>query len=269
MTIDTRDGIVSALGNNNDRVVIDKASIANAVIGQDFSLWRATGAPGQGAIPGAAAICTSALTGAMSFANQTAPATSYFDWCRLVTSLASQTIEFHDRLAHMGGLSGTVVTAQGALNLTGLSAARLGATDYSDVQWWLEWYTDTGATNVNATVAVTYNDDSTGNLAAIALGATARASRAFRLVSAVAGKWIKSVNSVTLSATTTAAGNFGITASRPRTGVDTDVANKAVAYDWAKLGHPEIPNDACIYMVAVASATSTGTVRGMGKITHG
>ena len=57
MTINTLDGIFNALANNSSRVVLDKASIANAAAGQFHSLWRATGQPGQGAIPTTAAVC--------------------------------------------------------------------------------------------------------------------------------------------------------------------------------------------------------------------
>jgi hypothetical protein len=269
MTITTRDQLINALGNNSSRIVIEKASISNTTVGGTWSMFRATGVPGQGAIPTTAAVCTSALTGAMGFANQTAPATSYLAWLKLATSNASMGVEVHDRLAHMGGLSGTVTTAQGALTLAGVAADRIGDTNYSDVSWWLEWYTDTGATAVNATVNVTYNDDTTGNLAAIALGATARAGRMYPLISAVAGKFIKAVNSVTLSATTGTAGNFGITATRQRTGIETFVANKAETMDWALLGLPKIENDACLTLVAVCSTTTTGTLRGQGKIAHG
>ena len=77
MTISTRDHLINALGNNASRFVIDKASLSNAAAGQFHSLWRATGQPGQGAIPGAAAVCDNTLTGAMGFSQQTAPATSY------------------------------------------------------------------------------------------------------------------------------------------------------------------------------------------------
>lgn len=269
MTITSRDQLIQALGNNTSRIVIDKATIASMAAGQFASLWRATGVPAQAAIPSTAAICTSALTGAIGFTNQTDPVTSYLAWATINSSNQNASVEFHDRLAHMGGLSGTVTTAQGALTLSGLSAARLGDANYSDVQWWLEWYTDTGATGVNATVNVTYNDDSTGNLAAIALGATARAGRMFPLVSAVAGKFIKAVNSVTLSATTGTAGNFGITATRPRTGLSASSANKLESFDWAQLGLPEIPNDSCVMLVVPCVGTSTGTLRGQGKIAHG
>lgn len=271
MTITTRDQLIDALGNNSSRIVIDKASMANAAAGQFFSLWTATGVPGAGATPAAAAVCTSALTGALGFTNQTAPATSYIAWLAAQFGNSASNLEIHDRLAHMGGLSGTVTTAQGALSLvtTAPAAARVGDANYSDVQWWLEVYTALGATGVNATVNVTYNDDTTGNLAAIALGATPRAGRLYPLVSASAGKFIKAVNSVTLSATTGTAGNFGITATRRRTSVSAPLLNKTETFDWAMLGLPNVPNDSCLMMAMLCGTTSTGTVRGSGKIAHG
>lgn len=274
MTITTRDELINALANNSSRIVWDKASIANAAAGQIFSLWRATGVPSQGAIPGAAALCTSALTGAMGFANQTAPATSYYAWQTIATSNAATSVEIHDRLAHMGGLNGTLTTAQTVgIDLStlggGLPAARRGDANYSDVQWWLEWYTDTGATASNATVAVTYDDGSTGNLAAIAVGGTVRAGRMIPLAPAVAGRFIRGVNTITLSASTGTAGSFGVTATRPRTVVNTNIANKCEQYDWAQLGLPEVPNDACLMMLMLCATTSTGAVRGQGKIAHG
>jgi hypothetical protein len=271
MTITTRDQLLDALANNSSRIVIDKASLANAAAGQFFSLWTAGGVPGAGAAPGAAAVPTSATTGAMGFTNQTNPVTSYLAWLALQAGNSASNAEVHDRLAHMGGLSGTVTTAQGALSLVTLApaSARVGDTNYSDVQWWLEIYTALGATGVNATVAVEYNDGTTGNLAAIALGATPRAGRLYPLVSAVAGKFIKAVNSVTLSATTGTAGNFGITATRQRTSVSMPLLNKTETFDWAMLGLPNVANDSCLMLLMMCSTTSTGTLRGQGKIAHG
>lgn len=271
MTITTRDQLIDALGNNSSRIVIDKASLANAAAGQFFSLWTATGVPGAGATPAAAAVPTSATTGAFGFTNQTAPVDSYLAWLAVQAGNSATNLEIHDRLAHMGGLSGTVTTSQGALSLvtSDPGADRRGDANYSDIQWWLEVYTALGATGVNATVAVTYNDDTTGNLAAIALGATPRAGRLYPLVSAVAGKFIKAVTGVTLSATTGTAGNFGITATRPRTSVSMPLLNKTETFDWAQLGLPEIPNNSCLMMLMNCATTTTGTVRGQGKIAHG
>lgn len=271
MTITTVDTLVNALANNSSRLVIDKASLANAAAGQFFSLWTASGVPGAGAAPGAAAVPTSATTGAFGFANQTSPVTSYLAWLAVQAGNSAANLEIHDRLAHMGGLSGTVTTAQGALSLitTDPGADRRGDANYSDVQWWLEIFTALGATGVNATVNVTYDDASSGNLAAIALGATPRQGRLYPLVPAVAGRFIRAVNSVTLSATTGTAGNFGIVATRPRTSVAMPLLNKTETFDWADLGLPIVPNDSCLQMIMLCGTTSTGTVRGQGKIAHG
>lgn len=279
MTITTRDQLINAMCNNSSRIVIDKASIPNAAAGQFHSLWRATGQPGQGAIPGAAAVCSNALLGSLQFTQQTDPATSYLAIMEGLCSNNASTLEVHDRLMHMGGLNGTLATAQTvgidiSANLaTSNLDARKGGSDYGDIQWWLEWYTDTGSTAVTATVNVTYNDASTGNLTGVALAATRRASQMIPLngliPAASAGKYIRGVNTVTLSATTGTAGSFGVTATRYRAALYKPIANARFTADWASLGIPEIPNASCLMCVQVAGTTSTGIVRATGKIIHG
>lgn len=279
MTITTVDGLVSAMGNNSSRIIIDKASIANAAAGQFQSLWRATGQPGQGAIPTTAATCDNTLLGSLQFTQQTSPATSYLGILEGLCANAGTTLEIHDRLMHMGGLSGTVTTAQtvnldvhaniASDNLT----ARIGDSNYSDVTWWLEWYTDTGSTSVTVTVNVTYNDATSGDLTTFTTGGVVRASRMISLngliPAAAAGKYIRDVNTVTLSATTGTAGNFGVTATRYRAALYKPVANARFTADWAGLGFPEIPNESCLFAVQIASTSSTGVVRATGKIVHG
>jgi hypothetical protein len=278
MAITTRDKLIDALANNSSRLVIDKASIASQAAGTYVSLWRATGQPGQGAIPAAAAFCNNTLAGAFQFTQQTLPATSYGAWFNAVCSNSAMTVEIHDRLAHMGGLSGTVTTAQAVgIDFNGVTAnnmvERIGDANYSDIQWWLEWYTATGATASNATVAVTYNDGTTGSLTAAALAATRPASLMIPLngliPSAASGKFIRGVTSVTLSASTATAGSFGVTATRPRVTMPLPLANKTEIFDWAALGLPEIFNSTCLFPLVLTSTTSTGTVRGGGKIAHG
>lgn len=276
--ITNRDQLIAALANNSSRIVIDKASIANAAAGQYHSLWRATGQPGQGAIPAAAANCNQSTTGCLTFNQQTAPATSYLAYLEAASSNSAMTLEVHDRLRHMGGLNGTLTTAQTVgMDFDGVTTdnmvERIGDANYSDVQWWLEWYTDTGATVVTATVAVTYSDGTTGNLPGVSLAATRRASFMQPLngliPAAVAGKFIRAVNTVTLSATTGTLGNFGVTATRLRGTLFMPIANAKFGADWASLPISTIPNNACPFIAVLASTTSTGTLRGGGKIAHG
>lgn len=278
MAIETLDGIVKALGNNSSRIVLDKASIASQAAGTYVSMWRATGQPGQGAIPVATpAVCNETLAGAIGFTQQTAPATSYGAYLEAATGNASMTVELHDRLMHMGGLSGTLNTAQPVgIDLNGVTTnnmvERIGDANFSDVQWWLEWYTATGSTAVTATVNVTYNDGTTGALT-VSLAATRPASLMIPLNSLIpsagAGKFIRGVVSVQLSATTGTAGSFGVTATRPRMTIGCSIANYKFVADWAALGLPEIYNNTCLFPIVLTSTTSSGTVRGGGKIAHG
>ena len=276
--ITNRDQLIDALANNSTRIVIDKASIANAAAGQYHSLWRATGQPGQSAIPTAAANCNQSTVGGMKFSQQTAPAKSYLAYLVAVSSNSAMTLEVHDRLMHMGGLNGTLTTAQTVgIDFNGATAdnmaERIGDADCSDIQWWLEWYTDTGATVTTATVAVTYSDGTTGNLTGVSLAATRRASFMQSLngliPAGVAGKFIRAVNTVTLSASTGTAGNFGVTATRLRGTLFMPIANAKFSADWASLPINTIPNSACPFIAVLASTTTTGTLRGGGKIAHG
>ncbi len=279
MAITTRDQLIDAMCNNSSRLVIDKVSLSNAAAGQFHSLWRATGQPGQGAVPAAAARCTNALVGSLQFTQQVAPAKSYLAILEGLCSNNATVLEIHDRLMHMGGLNGTLTTAQtvnvdldanlASDNLT----ERIGDSNYSDVTWWLEWYTDTGGTAVTATVNVTYNDDTSGNLTGISLAATRRASLMIPLngliPAADSGKYIRDVNTVTLSATTGTAGSFGVTATRYRAALYKPIANARFTADWAGLGIPNIPNSSCLMLIQLAGTTSTGAVRATGKIVHG
>lgn len=278
MTITTRDQLIDALANNSSRIVIDKGTISGVAGGAFFSYWRVTGQPGQGAIPGSTAVCDHNLVGSLQFSQQTAPSTSYLALLEASLS-AANTLELHDRLCHMGGLNGTLTAAQtvgmdlDALLATNNLSARIGDSNYSDVQWWLEWYANTGSTAVTVTVNVTYNDGTTGNLSPISLAATRGVSFMQMLntfiPAAASGKYIRGVNSVTLSATTGTAGSFGVTATRYRAGMFTPVANARFTSDWAQLGLPEISNSSCLFPVALYSVSTGTSIRATGKIAHG
>jgi hypothetical protein len=122
-------------------------------------------------------------------------------------------------------------------------------------------------------VNVTYNDGSSGNLSAVSLAATRRASFMVSLngfiPAADAGKYIRDINSVTLSATTGTAGNFGFTATRRRAALPLIVTNIGPIFDWQQTRMAEIFNSSCLFLIQMANATTTGTVRGFVDIAHG
>lgn len=279
MTITNFDQLIDALANNSSRIILDKASLANQTVSRYCSMWRATGQPAQGAIPTTAALCTTATLGAVQFTQQTAPATSYIGLIDLVSSNNGQTVEIHDRIAHMGGLVLNSTALQpptgSLLDLEALapSSARIGEANYNDVQTWLEVYADGGATASNATINVTFDDNTSGNLNTLAVGGTIRIGNRFSVdalrTTAQQGKNIKRINSVQLSASTGTAGNFGFTFTRPRCYIPTEAALKSTKLTWGATGVTNVPNDSCLEFMVLPSTTSSGTLRGGGKIVHG
>jgi hypothetical protein len=276
MAITNRDGLIDALANNINRVLIDKTSIGNQTAGRMCSMWRAIGQPAQAAIPTTPALCLSTLLGSMSFLNQVLPIENYIGWMFASCSNNASSIEIRDRLVHNGGLNLTLLTSQTTtgLDLSTLvaSADRLGDENYSDVEWFLEVYADGGATASNAIINVTYNDATTGNLNVLAVGGTIRAGNMFALTplipSAQQGKFIRGINSVILSASTALAGNFGFTATRSRTVIDIPLGNKSEVRSWGQLGLPYVANYSCLFIMVFPSTNSSGNIRGGGKIVY-
>ena len=259
MSITSRDEVIAALATNSSRVIIDKASVPNQTAGRFCAMWRSTGQPAQGAIPTTAALVTNATTGTINFTQQTAPATSYLGLLDVVASNSAQTLEIHDRLAHMGGL---------VLNTTSSQTTNLPISLVT-----LAPNPDGGATASTATINVTFNDGSSADLSTVSVGGTLRAGNRLSLNSlrtvSQQTLYIRAVNSIVLSASTGTAGNFGFTATRIRAYLPLAVPNMSNKLDWATAGLPEIPNESGLELMVLPSTTSSGTLRGGGKILHG
>lgn len=284
MVITTTNQLDAAIKSKFSTIIGSKASIANTAGGQFFSLWTSAGLPSGGLTPITTPVVPNNTTiGAFNFNQQTSPRTSYLADLKFTSSLIGNTIELHDRLVHTGGFSGTATSTQAisGFDLSTLAgtanlAERKGDANYSDVLWWLEIYTDLGSTSSNATVNVTYNDGSTGNLIAFNVGnADRRLGRMIPLIPQIPpadqGKFIRGINNLTLSASTGVAGNFGFAATRYRGAVFAEHASDRFTNGWTKLALPQIFNSSCLFMVMLIgnNNTTTGTAALSGKIIYG
>lgn len=273
MSISTLNDVVAALASASAQPLgINKASVANLTAGAFASLWRATGTPTQGAIPGAAAVCDNAVTGALTYTNPVSGKAGYLGRAFINAANGGTGLIVLDRLAHMGGLSGTVTTAQTAGVDCSVSTsnlvARRGKSDYSEIQWFLEWYTDTGSTAVTATVTYTNGAGVSGQTCTVSLAATMRASRLVPIVT-TNGEAIQSIQSVTLSASTGTAGSFGVTAARAVTELTASSSNWTTPTDWAALGLPKVEDSSCLMLACIPTATSSGIIIGGIKFIQG
>lgn len=275
---DIRDAMATCCGVGCP-IDFTKASLTTAG-GYAYSLFRAGGAPGTGSPPTSWASPNALTAGAIN-PKHTQPLsgkTARILRAELYSSQVDQTAWLVDRIGHMGAMSGTVTTAQSTgASISSPAAEGRCAADGSDVQWWLEWYVATGTNAVNASCAVTFSDNSTGNLV-VAVPAAMQANRMIQILNTIDNRTIKTVDSVTLSGTTGTGGNFGVTAlvrkiafmsaKTMNNGSGDLVTRDATAPNWFRadafaLGLPALaPNACCCLVLPLASTTSSGTFVG-------
>lgn len=265
MAITTEDLLLSALGNNSKAQSFGWTKSSLTTSGNVWnSLWRTGSVPAAPSIPTTAAILTNSTAGSVApFTNPSGGEKTYVAVASAYNGNGGADYVHCDRLAHMGGLSGTVTTAQTvSVDVTGTTSNinnRRGKTDYSEVTWWFEVYTAIGATPTTATVSYTNGAGTSGLTSpSITIGASLPAGRLVQILG-IGGEAIQSIQTITLAASTGTAGNFGITARRPLFTVSTGGANAATKSDWAMLGFPAIEDSACIEVIMVSTgASSTG-----------
>ncbi len=263
MAITTLDGIIASVSQHKS---FGKASMTAKAAGTFQSLWTAAGLPTAGVTPNSttAIIPTSATAGALTFVNPTAGALTYL--CKLSnTQQTIGTLLVYDRLAHSSNLNGTLATAQ---TVGGSALTRY--TTGNDVELFLECYTPTGATQVNVTVSYTNQAGTAGRTSVSSpFWATPVAGQMLPIPLQSGDTGVRSVESVTLSATTATAGSFGITLVKRLCEAPVVLASGGIVLDPFALGMPDIQDNACIVFAMICSTTSTGFVTGTLDLNQG
>jgi hypothetical protein len=264
MAIQTMDQLVAALAGRGI-IPINKVSATTKAAGSFHSLWKTAGFPAAGANPatGAGEIPTKSTLGALYFADPGGTNDLYIGTLTLQSATVG-TFILYDRLWANSGLSGTVTTAQ--------SFTMPALTRHADgigVEAFLEIYTATGSTAVTATISYTNTDDVAGRSGTASIVASPVAGQMFPFQLAAGDKGIKSIQSVTLSATTGTAGSFGLTLVKRKCSIAVTAANVGSTQDAIALGLPTLQDGACVAIMVQASATNTGYMLGTTCIIEG
>lgn len=267
MTITTVDGLLAGFTTARQKTPISKTAVTNMIIGNSGSYWRSTGNPTTGVLPTAAVTCNQNTLGGLAYNLPANGLTTYLARTMLGIGTAAASVEIHDRLAHMGGLSGIVTTAQ----TVGIDLAAMGGTDninqrkvrsdYSTVQWWVECHGQTGGTAVNMQVNLT-DQNGQAFVTFVSIPQPYRIGSLLPITTGIPGSYIRSIESVTLLASTGSQGNIGITATVQRSEIAMPVVNLAAMYDWVALGLPVIYDNSCLFFIGNASATTLGAING-------
>jgi hypothetical protein len=219
--------------------------------------------------PTTAVVPTSASSGALSFAN----ASSETAYCLGATLSAtmSGTFILCDRLSHQGGLSGTSTSSQ-TTNLP--TAALTRYTDGVGVMAGLSIYSQVGASNTTVSVSYTNEAGTAGQTSpSITFGGTGnREGQRFLQIPLVAGDTgVKSVESVTLAATTSSAGNFGVVLYKPLMSFHIERPGAQVEFNLLDGGMcggmPEIVDDACLFFLVIPNTTAVAAMAGVLNLT--
>lgn len=243
----------------NQVVRIAKSSVT-AVAGRSDSMWQT--APFAGTAPGAAAVPTNATTGSLGQFNPTSLA-RFLTRLRYSNAASRGTLVLIDRLSHQSGLSGTVTTAQ-TTNLP--TAALTRYTDGVGVMGAYEVYTAVGTTATTISCSYTNQAGTAGRTSQLTdFGTTTHGGAADRFIpiSLASGDYgIRSVESVTVTASTTTAGNFGVTLYRPILALPLLGVESMDVDAVVELGcmMPEIIEDACLAWVFFGESTAPGII---------
>lgn len=230
-----------------------------------YSTWLYDGFPGPGSAPGAAAIPTSATAGAIPFTN---PGGGRTKWLVQASAIAGDTsavggLLLYDRLLHISGLSGTTITAQN-VQTSSPTPALTRYTGGTGNQIMVEIYTAIGTTARTITASYTNQAGTTGRttpafpIGGSSGGPTQDANACFILPLQAGDTGVRAVESVTISASTGTAGNFGVNIIHPLSWLLPNYSGGNAQRDFTvgPGGLPEIQTNACL---ATAVVALTGT----------
>ena len=235
-----------------------------------MSIWTAT--PNAGAIPTTPVACNANTAGAILAEPRLSSLTNAYFIAQLeLASFANAftSLVLIDRLSHQGGLSGAATAVQTA-NLP--TAALPRYTDGEGVMAAIEIYVALGTLAQTVTVSYTNQAGVAGRISKpVVIGAASdnAVGRFIPIPLQDDDTGLRSVESVTPSSSTGAAGNYGITLYKPLMLIP-NISNQVHAMQQRCLNpfvggygcSPEIIDDACLAFLALSNISSTGAVHG-------
>jgi hypothetical protein len=265
------DGLVAALGTSQDQKLFFPSGTTVAggwlnlstVGSTSFGTLATPTAFGSG---GSTYTQTAGTAGYPIWSAATGGASTYLGRSEATFATAG-TLFIYDLLWGCSGFSGTSTTAQSVVSFSGMPTRN---TTGAGAEIWVVDFTATGATASNITVQYTNQASVSGrNTVSTAMIASMPAGRMFQVPLQSGDTGVSSVQSVTLSASTGTAGNFGVLVMNRESVIGSAVPNTNVVLDFASTGMPKLSDSAVLMFVCQGTATSTGIITGQFDIIQG
>ena len=261
MVISTVDNLIAGM---QPLRMFAKAVGGTTVAGRPHSYWAIAGNPGPGAfdttLDGVA--LSGATNGALPFTNPVSGNT-YLNRFVGACGVGASSLMLCDRLWHNGGYTITSTSGQNSTTPTWPARDNNGATSGEGVFLGLEISAVTGAGTPTVTISYT-NSDGTAGRSATNLDATVASSIAgtfYRIGLQAGDKGVRSVESLTLSATWTS-GTMNLVAYRLIAALPLPGSEAPGQLDTLTGGLPRIYDSSVLWLVNVPGGTTSARIHG-------
>ena len=228
------------------------------IAGRGCSLWQYDGMPGTGGTPSSAAIPDRTTNGAIPFTAPGGSRDKHLIGASIVPIIAGVFL-LYDRLFHIGGLSGTSTSAQTVQGSPASPALTRNTGGAGNIAFY-EIYTQIGTTSTTLTMTYTNQAGTGSRTSTINIGATnfREVTRMQRIPLAAGDSGIQSIQTIQLTASTTTAGNFGITIAQPLAWIPVGSAGTMGWRDYTTglPGIPVINTNACLSLMFIPQAAT-------------
>lgn len=261
MAITTMDGVVNGLSVGR-HTVFNSPSFTTASGGWTNSQRAAVTSFGQMAIPAtAAAGGTLHGTSEVGFPNLPSPSGTRYLAKIAMTSAQAGALHVYDRVWSCSGFSGTVTSAQ---PVTGFPTLTRPDSNGTGLEIWIECYSATGG-STQANVAVQYTNSSgvSGrNTVSVTHISSMPANRLYPVILQSGDTGVRSIQSITISASTGSTGDLGVTLLKRIATIPLTSPNIPSALDFAACGMPIVLPNTAVNFIHQGTTTSSGTVLG-------
>ena len=261
MAITTMDGVVAGLASARNAVFLQSSTVSTSS-NTFLNLQKAsTTSFGLMATPAAASSGGTLHThDDAGFPKLPAPSGVRYLAGVDITALNTGTIFVYDRVWSCSGFSGTMAGAQA---VTGFPALTRPDVNGTGLELWVECYTATGPSPSNITVQYTNTAGTSGrNTISVSHPTPMPAGRMYNVNLQSGDAGVKSIESVTLSASTGTAGNFGVSLMRRLAVIPISVVSVTNSMDFASVKMPVVQENAAINLVHLATGGTIGNILG-------
>jgi hypothetical protein len=260
MAISTMDGVVAGYGASHQYIPFYTLGVSAS--GNGVHNLHRYGTPAQWGMPSAPTayssggeVPTDATYGYPTLTNPPVGQSLYLAGCTVHSSIWGVT-SIYDRVWAAGSFSGSVTTAQTVSGAVAIPSARCPSNG-EGLEIWLEGYSATGGSNPSATINYTNSSGVSSRSATVTLLSGMPTGRMVAATLQAGDTGVQSVQSLTLSGSTGAAGNIAVILMKRKVMVPHPTQYLGSMLDFASTGLVPLDAASCLQVMFYSGTSSS------------